>query len=279
MLKVVVVSAGAAAFLLMSQPALASQAAPCLPEAEFDAAFSDQVESGQQAIVTSRFQGRQLCSGKSFAVRLQELRQQFFPWEVAERERAQALRAAKDRAEREAFEAREARLAEAEYEADLAEAEWRTAMARAKEAEARLSRAEAERKLSALPPGRLRQSLFLADAQPADQAALERAVDQVIRADARSWNWNSYKPGSLFNTQLRAYDGSTENYLIFSRFRYSDNSVGWVEVEYVGRRFKCLTFHNDDRTCRQIGDSLSRRNAWNGFEAVLLSVVGSRLAR
>ncbi len=246
---------------------------PCLPEAEFDAAFSDQVRAGQFAISTTRYGGRTLCSGKTFAQRLQELRRQFFPHEEEERQRAQALRAAADRAEREAYErrlaleqARQDHLASLDYEADIAEArsrkaqaeqfveearhrtavarrriaeeEARAALARSKKAMAELSQAEAERQLASLPPPVRTGAIRLVPAQPLSGRVTDNtlySIDTFLRHESGNWPHGArYRANSAYALEAYQPAGQGTDYVVAARFKYTDGSDGWVEIYHDG---------------------------------------------
>lgn len=291
--------------MLNAFPLRAREAPSCLPEAEFDAAFSEQVRGGQQAIVTSRFAGRNLCSGKSFAQRLQELRRQFFPHEEEARQRSLARRAAIDRAKREAYEARLAleqaradRLASLDYEADVAEAhlrkaeaeqhlaearhraavakrriaeeEWLEALARSRKAQAELSQAEAERQLASLPPlvrdGAIRIEPANTISSREEREALA-GIDAFLRHESKNWPTGlTYQPNSVNDLSVLGKSSKAPYLIVVAHFRYGDGSDGWVEIHNDGDQF------TESRFFLQNGDEIEE--SWLDWGLGFISDVG-----
>ncbi|QTD56743.1 hypothetical protein [Parasphingorhabdus cellanae] len=261
----------------------------CIPQSEFDTAFRDAVRGPGPAVSTARFGLRSLCSGKSFATRLQELRDQAFPEEKADRDRKHEALMEEARVEhakaenrRRIEQARADELDRLYYLAEVAEQERRIEIARAEKAGAKLRAARLERLYASSVPGEDLTTAVVVKGNAADNRAVEQAmnqVDAIIRADASSWGWNSYLPGSVYDTQLLSRNSAYGNYVIFSRFKYRDNKHGWVKIEYAARKFKCLTFHDDDYECRQIKDSKSSRLMANVSSELFWAIVGRGFKR
>lgn len=146
---------------------------------------------------------------------------------------------------------------------DYAERDHKRALA----ASRRPRQVQAQATNAAAPAAAIYDAKFATDSQgnpilteKAMETDLATILELMVRTDAKSWRANRYTVGSMRNVRYLRADTSKNTYVAAGDFQFQGlfgGGVNSVELEVTNGQFKCISFADDSRKCRPLGQSIS----------------------
>ncbi|MBD3728420.1 MAG: hypothetical protein IE933_01820 [Sphingomonadales bacterium] len=76
--------------------------------------------------------------------------------------------------------------------------------------------------------------------------------DHIILADSRTWMFNRYDPGSVYDFQITQYDARGDPATIRVFYTYNRGMKGYVDVSMLHGEPSCMRFHDNGFVCKPV---------------------------